>query len=445
MAPARTLCHGGPLTRSRSARRYGGPVPLPPAGPPPGQPAPAPSTASAPGPGEEGVPTVRVVWTPAYLGYDFGPGHPMAPTRLDLTLRLARRLGILGLPGVEVVGAEPAPDAVLETVHDPAYVAAVRRAASTGVPDEARGLGTEDDPVFGGMHEAAALIVAGSVVAADAVWSGEALHGVNVAGGMHHARRDAASGFCVYNDAAIAVRRLLDAGARRVAYVDLDAHHGDGVEQVFWDDPRVLTVSVHQSGATLFPGTGHATDTGGPGAEGTAVNVALPPRTDGARWLRAIDAVVPAVLRAFAPDAVVSQHGCDAHAKDPLSDLAVSVDAQRVAATWVHDLAHEVAGGRWVALGGGGYAVVEVVPLAWSCLLAEAAHAPLAPSDPLPEDWRELVEEAAGMPAPLTVGDGDPVWRPWAQGYDPADEVDRAVLATRRAVFPALGLNPLHD
>ncbi len=387
----------------------------------------------------------RLLWSPELLRYDFGPGHPMSPARLDLTLRLVRELGLLDVPGLDVADVGPASDEILLTVHDAEYVEAVRRAAATGTPDPRRGLGTEDDPVFAGMHEAAARIVGASVDAAEAVWRGEALHGVNVAGGMHHARRDAASGFCVYNDAAAAVQRLLDLGAERVAYVDLDAHHGDGVEAAFWDDDRVVTLSVHQDGHTLFPGTGSPADAGGTRAQGTAVNVALPPHTDGTRWLRAIDAVVPAVLRELRPQAIVSQHGCDAHGNDPLTDLDVGVEAQVLAARWLHDLAHELCDGRWVALGGGGYAVVDVVPLVWSALVAEAAHAPLEPGTPLPEAWRRDVEELSGLPAARTLGTGPVELRPWSAGFDPADAVDRAVLATRRSVFPCWGLDPMLD
>ncbi|PFG42095.1 acetoin utilization protein AcuC [Isoptericola jiangsuensis] len=387
----------------------------------------------------------RLLWSPELLRYDFGAGHPMAPARLDLTMRLVAELGLLSSGTLEVVDPASADDDLLTTVHDPAYVAAVRHAAATGEPDLARGLGTEDDPVFPAMHEAASRLVGASVAAADAVWSGQVQHALNIAGGMHHARRAAASGFCIYNDAAAAVRRLLDAGARRVAYVDLDAHHGDGVEAIFWDDPRVLTFSVHQDGHTLFPGTGNPSDAGGRGAPGSAVNVALPPRTDSARWLRAVDAVLPAVLRAFAPDAIVSQHGTDAHGNDPLTDLSVGIDAQVTAARWVHELAHELCDGRWVALGGGGYAVVDVVPVVWSALVAEAAHVPLEPGTELPASWRDVVEEMSGLEAARTLGRGEVEWRRWADGYDPSDATDRAVLATRRHTFPELGLDPFHD
>ncbi|MEG3616008.1 acetoin utilization protein AcuC [Isoptericola haloaureus] len=387
----------------------------------------------------------QLLWSPELLRYDFGPGHPMAPARLDLTMRLVEALGLLDAPGLEVVDPVCAPDEVVETVHDAEYVAAVRRAAETGEPDVARGLGTEDDPVFPAMHEAAARLVGASVGAADAVWEGRAQHALNIAGGMHHAQRGAASGFCVYNDAAAAVQRLLDRGAERVAYVDLDAHHGDGVEAIFWDEPRVLTFSIHQDGHTLFPGTGNPADTGAGLHHCTAVNVAVPPRTDSARWLRAVDAVLPTVLREFAPDAIVSQHGADAHGNDPLTDLSVGVHAQKTAAHWVHDLAHELCDGRWVALGGGGYAVVDVVPLVWAALVAEAAHAPLTTGMPLPTAWREAAEEMSGLRAASMLGRGEVSWQPWSQGYDPSDPIDRAVLATRRHVFPEFGLDPYLD
>ena len=389
----------------------------------------------------------RLAWSPQLLGYDFGPGHPMAPVRLDLTMRLIRALGLPDLPTLDLVDAPPASDDVLLTVHDDAYLAAVRRASETLEPDPDRGLGTEDDPLFRGMHDAAIRQVGGSVTLAEAIWRDEIAHGVNVAGGMHHAQRASASGFCVYNDAAAAIQRFLDLGAERVAYVDLDAHHGDGVEAIFWDDPRVLTISVHQDGRTLFPGTGYPGDIGAPGpAEGSAVNIPLPPGTDGARWLRAVDAVIPAVVREHRPDVVVSQHGCDAHGNDPLSHLDVDVDAQRLAQQWVHALAHEVSGGRWLALGGGGYAVVDVVPLAWASLVAEAAHAPLAGGMPLPADWRAVALEIAETEPARTLGSTQaPRWRPWKDGWDPESSVDRAVNATRQVVFPILGLNPTHD
>jgi acetoin utilization protein AcuC len=390
---------------------------------------------------------LHVAWDDSFLAYDFGAGHPMSPLRVDLTLRLARELGVLDRPGVVVAGADVPPDDLLHLVHEPAYVQAVRRiSAEPWDTDVRHGLGTDDNPAFAGMHEASARVVAATVACAEAVWSGRATHAVNVSGGLHHAMAGAASGFCVYNDVAAAIATLLERGAERVAYVDVDVHHGDGVERIFWDDPRVLTISVHESGRALFPGTGWPTDTGGPGSHSTAANLALPPGTGDARWLRAFHAVVPHLLEAFEPQVLVTQHGCDSHFLDPLAHMALSVDAQRASYISLHDMAHRYAGGRWVATGGGGYEVVDVVPRAWTHLLAVASGAPLEPRTEVPDSWREHVLERFGRVAPARMTDGrDASFAPWSGGYDPADEVDQAVLATRAAVFPAHGIDPLID
>ena len=392
-----------------------------------------------------------VVFDRALVDYDFGPSHPMDPVRVELTMRLADELGLLapaGRPGVTgaltVVPAPVADDDLVLTVHREEYVEAVRRAGEDPRrADLARGLGTEDDPTFAGMHRASAHVVGASVEAARRVWTGQAVHAANVSGGLHHAMPDRASGFCVYNDLAVAIRWLQAHGARRVAYVDVDAHHGDGVERVFWDDPDVLTISLHETGQLLFPGTGAAEDVGAPGAEGSAVNVALPPGTADAGWLRAFHAVVPPLLREFRPDVLVTQHGCDSHVDDPLAHLALTVDGQRAAALALHDLAHELCSGRWVATGGGGYAVVDVVPRTWSHLLAVVAGSPVDPQTPVPAGWRDDVVHRLGRHAPMRMTDGGSTdHRDWAAGYDPAAWLDRAVNATRQAVFPYHGLDP---
>ncbi len=390
--------------------------------------------------------TVHVAWSDALTGYDFGPGHPLNPVRVDLTIRLARELGVLGGDGVHVEAPDLADDATLRTVHTAGYLDAVKAAsADPDTVDLVHGLGTTDDPCFAGMHEASALVAGGTIAAARAVWSGAALHGVNVAGGLHHAMPASASGFCVYNDPALAITALLDAGAERVAYVDVDVHHGDGVQTVFYDDPRVLTISLHETPRTLFPGTGYPSETGGPGAEGSAVNVALPPGTSDAGWLRAFHAVVPPLLRAWRPQILVSQHGCDSHLEDPLAHLALTVDGQRESYRLVHDLAHELCDGRWVATGGGGYALIEVVPRAWTHLLAIAAERPLPPETETPSGWRAHIEARYHQTAPLRMTDGArPTHSDWSTGYDPADPLDQAIQATRTAVFPAHALDPTY-
>ncbi len=384
---------------------------------------------------------LTLVWDERLTGYDFGPGHPLAPVRVELTIALAREFGVLDRPGVTVLAPDPADLTELGLVHDADYIGAVRQAGRDGRANGRYGLGTPDNPVFPDMHEASALVAGATLAAARAVWRGETGHAANIAGGLHHAMRRSASGFCVYNDPAIAIKAMLAQGAQRVAYVDLDVHHGDGVQAAFYDDPRVLTISLHEHPATLFPGTGLASEIGSGEGRGYAVNVALPAGTGDAGWLRAFDAVVPPLLRAFGPEVLVSQHGCDSHRLDPLANLELSIDAQRRAQLMVHDLAHETAGGRWLLTGGGGYQLVHVVPRSWTHLLAVAAGHPVDPALPVPAAWRALATERTGEDAPTRMTDGAPAsFIPVSAGIDPADRVDAAIMNTCRAVFARHGL-----
>jgi acetoin utilization protein AcuC len=389
--------------------------------------------------------TVHLAWDDKLTSYNFGPGHPLAPIRVELTIELARAFGVLDADGVSVAVPPPATDEQLAYVHDPRYIAAVKAAGSTGaVPAAGQfGLGTTDDPIFPAMHEASSLVAGATLAAAEAMWSGAASHGVNIAGGLHHAMRDHASGFCVYNDPAIAISWLLDQGAERIGYVDIDVHHGDGVQAAFYNDSRVLTISLHEHPRTLFPGTGRPSETGGPDADGFAVNVALPAGTRDAGWLRAFHAVVPPLLREFKPQVLVSQHGCDTHWMDPLANLELTIDAQRAAHAAIHQLAHETAGGRWLVTGGGGYELVQVVPRTWTHLLAEACGRPLDPAIPTPPSWRDYVARRTRATAPEFMTEQAPATFPaFENGYDPDEPIDQAIMATRKAVFPQHGLMP---
>jgi len=345
------------------------------------------------------------------------------------------------LDRLDVVAPIAADETALLTVHDADYLQAVRT-ASTDPTYSGYGLGTDDDPVFAGMYEASALIAGGSALAAQRVWSGQVEHAVNIAGGLHHAMQGYASGFCVFNDAVLAIRTLLADGAQRVAYVDIDVHHGDGVQAAFYDDPRVLTISMHQDPRTLFPGTGLPDEIGTGAAEGTSINLCLPPGTNDAAWLRAFGAVVPGAVRAFKPDVLVTQCGCDTHHDDPLASLELTVDGQRTAIAMLHQLAHKTANGRWVALGGGGYGIVRCVPRTWTHLLAEASGVPVAPDAPIPAEWStHLRSLGARGELPLSMGEGvTPVAESWVPGGD--SWLDRNVMATRRISFPLLGLDP---
>jgi acetoin utilization protein AcuC len=382
---------------------------------------------------------LAVPWDDALVGYDFGASHPLHPVRVELTIALARAMGVLDLANVSTLPVTAADDVMLTLVHRADYIDAVRRCGSTGQSDLSYSLGTLDNPVFASMHEASALVAGATVAAARWVIEERGDHAVNVAGGLHHAMADKAWGFCIYNDPAIAIAWMLQQGVEKIAYVDIDVHHGDGVQAAFWNDPRVLTISLHESGRTLFPGTGFPDEIGGAGAAGSAVNVALPAGTTDAGWLRAFQAIVPPLVRAFRPQVLVSQHGCDSHALDPLANLLVTLDGQRVAHAAVHRLAHEVCGGRWLATGGGGYELVRVVPRSWTHLLAEAAGRPIDPGDETPTQWRELALARTGTHAPLRMTDGrEPAFTNFDNGGD--ERVDDAIRATRASVFAMHGL-----
>lgn len=383
---------------------------------------------------------IAVIWDDRLAEYDFGPGHPLAPIRVQLAMRLAEEFGLFDLANVTLVqGVEPVSEALLERVHEPAYVAAVK----AEVFDSARGLGTADDPLFANMHVASARVAGATLLASQLVYSGEVEHAVNLAGGLHHAMPGAASGFCVYNDIGVAIGWLLDQGVQRIAYVDVDVHHGDGVQAMFRDDPRVMTISLHESPRSLFPGTGWPGETG---PDKTTVNVALPAGTGDQGWLRAFHAVVPQLLEAFEPTFLVTQQGVDTHMDDPLAHLALSLDGQRMTYEALHRYAHRYAGGRWVAVGGGGYEWVDVVPRAWTHLIAEVAGSPIDPSAEIPIGFTEFVTEALGRHGPVRMTDGQQPWpRPFDQGFDPTDPVDEAILATRLEVFPHWGLTPEPD
>lgn len=321
--------------------------------------------------------------------------------RLRLAHDLSEACGLLGA-GVRRVAPRPATLTELETAHDPRYLAVLAACESGELPaDGARyGLGYGDNPVFPGLWTVARLIAGASIEAADRVAAGEARVAMSISGGLHHAMADRASGFCYLNDPVLAIRRFLERGVSRVAYVDIDVHHGDGVEAAFWDDDRVLTVSIHQDGRTLFPGTGRVTDIGAGRGRGYAVNVPLLPGAGDAVVVEAFEAVVPRFLEAFRPEAVVAQLGVDSFATDPLAQLEVTTNGFETMVRRITELSP-----RLVALGGGGYHLGNVArgwTLAWGIVsgqpvpdtIPERMRAPLLHEghrgdrmrDPLPGD-----------------------------------------------------------
>jgi acetoin utilization protein AcuC len=319
--------------------------------------------------------------------YDFGPSHPLRPDRVLLTYENIRRLGLSDADGVREVSSTPATDEQIAAVHDADFMNTVKGIDSGSVAERAGfeyGLGTGDNPIFSGMHTAAAAVCGASLKAGELVASGEVMHSFNPAGGLHHARRREASGFCIYNDPAVAIARVLEMQpAWRVMYVDVDVHHGDGVQWIFYDEPRVLTVSLHQSGRYLYPGTGFEDETGGPTARGTAANLPLDPGTGSEDYLWALEALLDPLASAFAPDVIVTQLGADTHWGDPLANLGLTMSAYPRMAAVLHRAVHEHAHGRWVATGGGGYQAETVVPKAWTIHFAEM----VGRSEAVPAEW----------------------------------------------------------
>lgn len=381
-----------------------------------------------------------IVWDPALGAYDFGEHHPLKPVRVELAVELARACGVLdamaSLSPVEISRAD------LETVHAGGYIDAVMR-ISTSDPEpfghHGWGIGPQDTQAFPGMHEASARVCGATLSAAQAVWQGGRDHAFSPAGGLHHAMPDRASGFCVYNDPAVAIAWLLANGAQRVAYVDVDVHHGDGVQAMFYDDPRVLTISLHESGRYLFPGTGFPHELGSGDAVGTSVNVALPPSTLDEMYRAAFEEIVPPLVTAFAPDVIVTQLGCDTHATDPLAHLGLTTRSYRWVAKTLHALAHEVCAGKWIATGGGGYQIFSVVPRAWTIAAAEMADVELPDETPVP--WRELALERGAPRVPERFD--DPMVRLEGVGRgDLRASVEAAVEETKHATFGYYGLRP---
>lgn len=379
---------------------------------------------------------VTVVWDEALLAYDFGPEHPLRPGRVALTMALAREAGLLDPAKVVAPAALSGGD--LARVHDLDYLAAVQAASESGLPVYDYGLAPGDNPPFPGMHEAATLVCGATVAAAAAILAGDAVHAFSPAGGLHHAMPSQASGFCVYNDPAVAIAWMLEQGVERVAYVDVDVHHGDGVEAIFVDEPRVLTISVHESGRFLFPGTGFTHEIGEGAARGTVANLPLPPSTTDDLYLPAFDAVVPKLVRAFEPEVLVTQLGCDSHYTDPLAHLGLTTRAYAELAGRLHDLAHTVAKGRWLATGGGGYQWASVVPRAWCSYLAEMLGTRLP--ERLPDGY--LVEASERYGATLDPRTADEVVALRSEHRQRVEsQVAHAIEMLRGNLFPLHGLS----
>ena len=371
-----------------------------------------------------------LIHSDAYTRFDYGPEHPLRMERLGLTWRLMEAYGVTSVSTARVLAPEPADEATIAEFHHPAYLDVLKAADRGHEPPGAAmwGLGYGDNPIFPGVWQASQLAAGGSILAADLVGSGQVDRAFHFAGGLHHALAGRASGFCYVNDPVLAILKLRARGLR-VAYVDIDAHHGDGVQIAFYGDPNVLTISTHERGERLFPGTGFVEDVGEGDAVGYSVNLPLEAYTDTEIYLPAFDAVVPPLVSAFKPDVIVAQLGIDSHRTDPLTHLAL--DIQGFAAAWRRILALAP---KVVALGGGGYDLRNVArawTVAWAIMNDVELPSELPTS--FDRDLRAYQFESRSLwDEPATI---PPEVRRRIQDY-----VDRQVAEIRRTIFPIHGL-----
>ncbi len=380
-----------------------------------------------------------IIWDPSVVEYRFGPEHPFNPKRLELTVSLIEEMGLLSRPGLRMEPPRPATWEELVRIHDPAFVKAVMRLSEEGadLAEAARwGLGTEDTPVFPGMHQITSLVVGATLRAAEMVMEGDVLRSFSVAGGLHHAHRRFANGFCVYSDLGAAIAWLRQKHDARVLYFDFDAHHGDGVQALFYEDPNVLTFSIHQTGRFLFPGTGFVEELGEGDGHGFSLNVPLEPFTEDESWIQITESLFPEIARAFDPDVMIIQCGCDGHALDPLTHLRASTRLYEETMRIVTETADEVCGGRIVATGGGGYDVWRVVPRAWT--LVWAGLTGQDPPDEIPAAWLDRWSPESPVELPTRLRDDPSAIEPVERRADIERINERSAMNLRSCAIPLI-------
>lgn len=351
--------------------------------------------------------TAKFVFSDNLLQYHFHEDHPFNQKRVLLATELLKAAGTL--PEDRIISPRMATEEELKLFHDHAYVEAVKQASKRMLPEPRAteyGLGTEDTPIFPGMHEASSYLVGGSLTAVDEVLLGRATHALNLGGGLHHGFKRKASGFCIYNDGAIAIRYIREVYNLRVLYVDTDAHHGDGVQWAFYDDPNVCTFSIHETGRYLFPGTGNVNERGIKDGHGYSFNLPIDAFTEDESFLNAYTTALTQITAFFKPDIIITQNGADAHCYDPLTHLCSTMAIYERIPLLAHQLAHEYCNGRWVALGGGGYDMWRVVPRAWAQVW-NVMHNMKPAKGELPTSWLDKWQKESPVTLP-THWEDDP-------------------------------------
>ncbi|WP_338472053.1 acetoin utilization protein AcuC [Niallia sp. XMNu-256] len=373
------------------------------------------------------------IYSPELLNYKFNKHHPFNQVRIQLTLDLLKRMG--AIRDHQMVSPRPATREELLLNHDPGFVEAVTLAGNHGISKELSenyGLGTEDTPIFTNMHEASSLLVGGTLTAVDHVMSGKARHALHLGGGLHHGFSGKASGFCIYNDCSVAIKYMQEKYGARVLYIDTDAHHGDGVQWSFYDDPNVCTLSIHETGRYLFPGTGNITERGQGQGYGFTFNVPVDAFTEDESWLHCCKTAMNEVANFFKPDVILTQNGADAHYLDPLTHLSCTMNTYKEIPKIAHEIAHQYCDGRWIAVGGGGYDIWSVVPRAWALIWLEMTEN-LTELTQLPMSWIEKWQSHTTDKLPLKWDDGDQLYSPIPRRAEITEKNEQTL---ERALYP---------
>lgn len=366
------------------------------------------------------------IYTDSYFNYDYGPTHPLRIIRLKLTYELIKAYGLLDIPNIQFITTKKASEEDLLSFHERDYIDTLKRANEGQWVSDAylHGLGPGDNPIFLGLYDWSLLVTGATIQAVDFLVSNEGPIAFNIAGGLHHAQRARASGFCYVNDPVIGIIRILKKG-KRVAYIDIDAHHGDGVQNAFYQTDDVLTISFHQSGHTLFPGTGFEYEIGEGRGEGFSVNIPLPPYTDDDNYMWAFEEIVPPLLNGFRPDIVVTQLGVDTFYNDPLANLNLTIYGFERIVKRIKELSP-----KWVALGGGGYNIYNVAK-AWTICWAIMNEIEL--DEELPDSYVKMLEKFGERDRYLR---GEKILYNPKSGEEIRKEIERVIDYIKKKIFP---------
>ena len=373
-------------------------------------------------------------YSDALLQYEFKKDHPLKPDRLNMTYHLTKHLGLLD----KVKEIEPtlASRQELELFHSPEFIDAVEDSGTNNNIHPQYGLGTGDNPIFPLIHDTGARYVGATLDAMRAIMDG-ASNAFCISGGLHHAHKNAASGFCIYNDVAVAIKMLHQKKKYRVLYFDFDAHHGDGVQNAFYKSKDVMTISVHQSGKTLFPGTGFIYETGAAEGVGYSVNVPLHPGAGTPELIRVFDEVVVPLFESFKPDLLVTQMGVDGHYLDPLAHLTYTSHGYETIIRKLRDMSSDICKLGWLAVGGGGYHPVNVARL-WTLFLAVMLDDDV-PNE-MPSEFKEACIQFGYHDIPEFMRDEDEVVQMYVPREEVALDLERSIRRVNELVFPYHGL-----